>query len=44
MDGLWRSPDGLAWTPVPDSHATLVLLVAGGQVFAAGETGVVPVA
>ena len=42
-DELWRSPDGLAWTPVPDSHATLALLVAGDTVLAAGEAGVAPV-
>ncbi len=40
---LWHSRDGLAWTPVNDTPA-LVLLAAGDQVWAGGEAGLTSVA
>lgn len=38
--GLWSSPDGLSWTQLPESKATLVLLPTGNEVWSAGEFGV----
>jgi hypothetical protein len=40
---LWHSRDGLAWTPVSETPA-LVLLAAGDQVWAGGEAGLTSVA
>lgn len=37
---LWRSTDGVAWSPVGDSQPALCMLEVGGRIFAGGEDGV----
>lgn len=38
-EALWQSADGLTWTRIPDSQATLAFLVTEQGVFAGGENG-----
>ncbi len=37
---LWRSADGVAWSPVGGSQPALCLLEVGGRIYAGGEDGV----
>ncbi len=37
---LWRSKDGVAWSPVGDSQPALCMLEVGGRIYAGGEDGV----
>ena len=38
--GLWSSPDGIIWNPIPESKATLALLNTDNGLWSAGEYGV----